>query len=79
MTIFIFSDAHEVLVTKLSSLKSLKIKKKPIDTGHIHSCNHHKWLSYEIQGGKSVKDVEIDEQTMETWPKHVKVTLSMSE
>ncbi len=27
------------------------------DTGHFHSCNHQKWLPYQIIGDKTVKNV----------------------
>ena len=31
----------------------------------FHYSNHHKWLSYQIQGGKTVKKVQIDPETTE--------------
>ena len=33
-----------------------------MDTGHFHFCNHQKWLPYQILGGKTVKNVQIDPQ-----------------
>ncbi len=40
----------------------------------FHSSNHHKWLSYQILGGKTVQNVQIDPQTTEIWPKQLIVT-----
>ncbi len=31
--------------------------------------NYHKWLPYQILGGKTVKNVQISPQTTEIWPK----------
>ena len=45
---------------KLSSLKSLK---NLADANHFHSFNHHKWLPYQIIGGKTAKNVQINSQT----------------
>ena len=39
----------------------------------------HKWLPYQILGGKIVENVSIDPQTMEIWFTDLKVTLSVSE
>ncbi len=40
----------------------------------FHSSNHHKWPpSYQIIGGKNVKNVQIGPQTTEIWPKLLKV------
>ncbi len=63
---------------KLSSLKTLLIKKN-IPHGYFHSCNHKKWLPYQILGGKTVKNVQIDLQTMKIWIKHLNTTLSIRE
>ena len=41
--------------------------KNPDDTRHFHSSNHHKWLPYQILGGKTVNNVQIDQQTMDIW------------
>ena len=30
--------------------------------GHFHSCNHQKWLPYQILGCKTVMNVQIDSQ-----------------
>ena len=38
-----------------------------------------KGLPYQILGGKPVKNVPIDPQTMKIWPKQPKVILSVSE
>ena len=47
-------------------------------TVHFHSCNHRKWLPCQILGGKLIKNVQIDQQTTEMWPKQLNVTLSLS-
>ena len=31
----------------------------------INSSNHHKWLPYQILGGKTVKNVPVDPKTTE--------------
>ena len=36
---------------------------------------HLKWLPYQIQGGKTEKNVKIDPQTMLLWSTKLKVTL----
>ena len=41
----------------------------------FHSSNHPKWLPYQILGGKTVINVQIDPQTTEIWPKELFVTL----
>ena len=46
---------------------------------HFHYCNHKKWLPLQIRGAKTVKNVQIDPQTTEIWPKQLNVTLSASE
>ncbi len=33
----------------------------------FHLSNHQKWLSYQIQGGKTVKKVQTDPQTTDIW------------
>ncbi len=43
------------------------------------ASNYHKWLPYQILGGKTVKNVDIDPQTTEIWPKELFVTLSVSD
>ncbi len=45
----------------------------------FHSSSYHKWLPYQILGGKTVKNVQIDHKTTEIWPKELFVTLSVSE
>ncbi len=45
----------------------------------FHSFNHHKWRPYQILGGKTIKNVQIDPQTAELWPKQLIITLSGSE
>ncbi len=37
------------------------------DTRHFYSCNHQKWIPYQIIGGKTVMNVQIDTQTTEIW------------
>ncbi len=37
----------------------------PIDSGHFHSWTHHKWLTCQILGDKTVKNVQIDPPTTE--------------
>ena len=49
------------------------ISKPPNDTGHFHSSNHQKWLTYQIIGDKTVKSVQIDPQTTEIWLKVLNV------
>ena len=45
-----------------------------------HSFNHHKWLLYQIRGGKIVRDLQIDHPlATEIWPIKLIVTLSVSE
>ena len=45
---------------KLSSLISLKIHNSPNDNSHFRSCNYQKLRSYQILGGKTVKNVQIN-------------------
>ena len=45
----------------------------------FYSSYHHKWLSYQILGSKTVKNVQIDPQTTEIWLKWLFVTLSVKE
>ncbi len=45
----------------------------------LNSSFNHKWFSYQILGGKTVKNVPIDSQTTEILPEQLKVTLSVSE
>ncbi len=47
---------------KLCSLKSFKIQNSP-PTRHFHSCNHNKWLPYQILVDKPVNNVQISPQT----------------
>ncbi len=37
----------------------------PIDTGYFDSYNHQKGLSYRIQGGKTVKNVQMDPDSVD--------------
>ncbi len=46
--------------------------KTPPDIRHFHSCNRYKWVSYQILGGKTVKNVHIYQQTTEIWFKKAK-------
>ncbi len=36
-----------------------------------HSSYLHKWLPYQMFGGKTVKNVKINPQTIEIWPKEL--------
>ncbi len=47
----------------------------PTDTGHFHSSNHQKRLPYQILGGKTVGDVQIDPQATEIWSEKLNMTL----
>ncbi len=50
--------------------------KPPVtDTGHLNYCNHQKLLPYQIQGSKTVKNVQIDLQTTKIWSKGLNVML----
>ena len=49
--------------------------KPPIDTGHIQSSNHQEWLPYQIAGGKTKNNVQIDSQKTEIWSIKLNVTL----
>ncbi len=40
---------------------------------------NQKWHHFRIPGGKTVTNVQIDQQTTEIWPKQINVTLSVSE
>ncbi len=40
----------------------MHILKKQGPQGHFHSCNHQKWLLYQIQGDKTINNVQIDPQ-----------------
>ncbi len=50
-----------------------KVHKEHRSSAHIkfkafhRSCNHQKWLLYQIIVGNTVKSVQIDPQTMEIW------------
>ena len=59
---------------KLSSKNHLKLE-TPTDTEIFHSCNHNKWLPYQIVGGETVKNVQIDPKTTEIWSTRLNVTL----
>ena len=39
----------------------------------FYSSNHQKWLPYQILGGNTVKNVQIDPQTTDIWPKQLSV------
>ena len=47
------------------TIKSLKENKvnRTAEAHPFRSSNHHKWLSYQILGSKTVKNVQIDPQT----------------
>ncbi len=69
--LMIFSEIDKVKVearlttsteVQLKTLKNHTKFKNPTDTRHIYSSNHQTWLSYQILGGKTVKN---DPQTTE--------------
>ena len=45
----------------------------------FYSSNPLKWLPYQNLGGKTLKNVQIDPQKTEIWPKELFVRLSISE
>ncbi len=61
----------------LSPLKSLKIQL--LLKSQECAMNLQKCLPYQILGGKTVKNVEIDPQITEIWSKQLDVTLSVNE
>ena len=44
------------------SLKSFKIQTPPIPNIFNFTSHHHKWLPYQILGGKTLKNVQIDQK-----------------
>ncbi len=58
-----YFKTNKVHRTTEDQLTFSQITKPFTDTGHFHSCNHQKWLPYQILGGKTVKSVQIDPQT----------------
>ena len=68
------------MTTSTEAHLKITLNSKPFtDTGLFNSSNQHKWLPYQILGGKSGKNVQIDSKTTEIWPKQLNVTLSVSE
>ncbi len=59
---------------KSSAKKITQNSKSTTDTGLFYSCNHQKWLHYQIVGGKILQNVQIDPQTTDTWSKKLIVT-----
>ncbi len=59
---------------KYCNTPALGIQKPPTDTEHFHSFNHQKWLTFQILGGKPVKNVQIDPNTAEECCKKLTVT-----
>ncbi len=56
------SKNKEVHKDQRSSALSYYLNSKPhTDTRHLLSCNHQKWLPYQIIGVKTVKNVQIDD------------------
>ena len=50
--------------------KNIKTRSPRITEAQLfHFSNHHKWLSYKIIGGKTVKTFQVDPQTKDIWPK----------
>ncbi len=47
---------------KLNFLNHLKCHPLPTDTSRFNSFNPQKWLPYQILGGKTVENVQIDPQ-----------------
>ncbi len=44
-------------------------KNRTTEAQLFHSSNHHKWIPYQILGSKTVKNVQIGQQTTEIYPK----------
>ena len=57
---------------RLAPLNHLKFKTLHGYRG-FRSCNHQKWLPYQILCGKLAKNVIIDPQTTEMWTKLLNV------
>ncbi len=66
---------------ELSSLKSHKIQPSPPkkNPGMCYKTKNNGFLIKFYIGGETVKNVQIDPQTTEIWPKHFNVTLSVSD
>ncbi len=58
---------------KLSSLKSLKIQNPPLLSGIFNPATIINVFLIKIQCGKTVKNVQIDPQTTDTWLKRLNV------
>ena len=54
--------------TTEAKLSKITNSKPSTDTGWFYFGNHQKWLSYQILGGKTVKNIQIDLQTKEISP-----------
>ncbi len=63
----IYKEMSRTTEAQLS--KITKIQNPCTDTGHFYSCNHQNWLLYPILGGKTVENVQIDQQTTKILPK----------
>ncbi len=53
--------------TRTTDVQLSKITKKSkilTDTEHFYSCNHQKWLSFQIRGGTVKNNVEIAEKIL---------------
>ena len=78
-------EPFPVVVNKLNSslILFLKYEKNKVnrttEAQIFHSSSHHKRLPDQILGDKTVKNIQIDQQTTEIWPKELFVTLSVSE
>ena len=65
--------SYRVIAVQLKTINLLDKVNRTTETQHFHSSNHHKWLPYQILGGKTVKNVQRGPQTTEIWPKKLNV------
>ncbi len=56
------NEQEEAQLSKIT--KSSTSPPPNTDTGHFYSCNNQQLLSYEILGGKALKNVQIDPQQL---------------
>ncbi len=62
------NHSNKTKTTKAELSKITENSDSNTDTGHFHSCNHQKRLTYQILVGKPVKNVTIFQQTTKIWP-----------
>ena len=75
---FTINKVHKTKKAQKNLYNQLKFNTSS-DTGRFHSSKHQKWLSYQIIGGKTVMNVQIDPQTSEIWSTKLKMTLGVSD